>query len=244
MPGRAPSELPRHGLLRPGPGHDYADGRRLHVARRRLAGVPSTGPRSTAARSTTSTRAATGRRSCSSTASAARWQNWLLNIPELRARRTGCIAPDLPGFGESEMPREEISIRATRRWSTRCCDRARRSSGGGGRQLDGRLRRRRAGDRATRSGWSGWCSSRRPASSAELPARASRCCALARLSAGAAHAGARRSADRRHRYAAPRCARGAAARSSRYPRELAGPAAYELVAAARHARLPRPRWTR
>jgi pimeloyl-ACP methyl ester carboxylesterase len=39
-----------------------------------------------------------------------RWQNWLLNIPVfMRTHRV--IAPDLPGFGESEMPREEISIR-------------------------------------------------------------------------------------------------------------------------------------
>ena len=37
------------------------------------------------------------------------WQNWLLNIPAFTdAYRV--IAPDLPGFGESPMPREEISI--------------------------------------------------------------------------------------------------------------------------------------
>ena len=37
------------------------------------------------------------------------WQNWLLNIPAfLDTHRV--IAPDLPGFGESAMPREEISI--------------------------------------------------------------------------------------------------------------------------------------
>jgi pimeloyl-ACP methyl ester carboxylesterase len=37
------------------------------------------------------------------------WQNWLLNIPAFMDRYR-CIAPDLPGFGESEMPREDISI--------------------------------------------------------------------------------------------------------------------------------------
>ncbi|MGH2979719.1 MAG: alpha/beta fold hydrolase [Solirubrobacterales bacterium] len=37
------------------------------------------------------------------------WQNWLENIPHFgRSRRV--IAIDLPGFGESELPREEISI--------------------------------------------------------------------------------------------------------------------------------------
>ena len=38
-----------------------------------------------------------------------RWQNWLENIPRL-ARRHRVIALDLPGFGESELPQEEISI--------------------------------------------------------------------------------------------------------------------------------------
>jgi pimeloyl-ACP methyl ester carboxylesterase len=37
------------------------------------------------------------------------WQNWLENIPHL-ARRHRVIALDLPGFGESELPNEEISI--------------------------------------------------------------------------------------------------------------------------------------
>ena len=38
------------------------------------------------------------------------WQNWLLNIPAfMDAHRV--IAPDLPGFGESPMPREKISIK-------------------------------------------------------------------------------------------------------------------------------------
>jgi pimeloyl-ACP methyl ester carboxylesterase len=37
------------------------------------------------------------------------WQNWLENIPHL-ARRHRVIAMDLAGFGESELPQEEISI--------------------------------------------------------------------------------------------------------------------------------------
>jgi pimeloyl-ACP methyl ester carboxylesterase len=38
------------------------------------------------------------------------WQNWLLNIPAfMGAHRV--VAMDLPGFGESELPREEISIK-------------------------------------------------------------------------------------------------------------------------------------
>jgi pimeloyl-ACP methyl ester carboxylesterase len=38
-----------------------------------------------------------------------RWANWLENIPEF-ARDHRVIALDLPGFGDSEMPREKISI--------------------------------------------------------------------------------------------------------------------------------------
>jgi pimeloyl-ACP methyl ester carboxylesterase len=37
------------------------------------------------------------------------WKNWLENLPAA-ARHTRAIAVDLPGFGESEMPAEEISI--------------------------------------------------------------------------------------------------------------------------------------
>lgn len=37
------------------------------------------------------------------------WQNWLENIPRL-ARERRVIAPDLPGFGLSETPREDISV--------------------------------------------------------------------------------------------------------------------------------------
>jgi pimeloyl-ACP methyl ester carboxylesterase len=37
------------------------------------------------------------------------WQNWLENLPRIAQERR-VIAPDLPGFGLSEMPREDISI--------------------------------------------------------------------------------------------------------------------------------------
>jgi pimeloyl-ACP methyl ester carboxylesterase len=37
------------------------------------------------------------------------WQNWLENLPHF-ARTHRCIAMDLPGFGESEMPAEKITI--------------------------------------------------------------------------------------------------------------------------------------
>jgi 4,5:9,10-diseco-3-hydroxy-5,9,17-trioxoandrosta-1(10),2-diene-4-oate hydrolase len=38
------------------------------------------------------------------------WQNWLENLPHVAAAGCRVIAFDLPGFGESEMPREKISI--------------------------------------------------------------------------------------------------------------------------------------
>jgi pimeloyl-ACP methyl ester carboxylesterase len=37
------------------------------------------------------------------------WQTWLENLPHF-ARRHRCIAMDLPGFGASEMPAEDVSI--------------------------------------------------------------------------------------------------------------------------------------
>jgi pimeloyl-ACP methyl ester carboxylesterase len=38
------------------------------------------------------------------------WQNWLENVPRMAAEGRRVIALDLPGFGFSEMPREDISI--------------------------------------------------------------------------------------------------------------------------------------
>lgn len=49
------------------------------------------------------------------------WQNWLENLPHF-ARTHRVIAPDLPGFGASEMPRETISIAGYARFLDRLCD--------------------------------------------------------------------------------------------------------------------------
>lgn len=46
------------------------------------------------------------------------WQNWLEQLPEF-ARDHRCIAVDLPGFGESPMPREKISISGYAQWLDR-----------------------------------------------------------------------------------------------------------------------------
>jgi pimeloyl-ACP methyl ester carboxylesterase len=43
------------------------------------------------------------------------WQNWLLQLPEF-ARDHRVIAVDLPGFGASPMPRDDISISGYGRW--------------------------------------------------------------------------------------------------------------------------------
>jgi pimeloyl-ACP methyl ester carboxylesterase len=50
-----------------------------------------------------------------------RWQNWLLNIPQFMDTHR-VIAPDLPGFGESEMPAEEISISGYAKVIDALCD--------------------------------------------------------------------------------------------------------------------------
>src|SRR5215210_4241968 len=44
------------------------------------------------------------------------WQNWLENIPAVAQAGYRAIAVDLPGFGESEMPEEKISIGGYGRW--------------------------------------------------------------------------------------------------------------------------------
>ena len=49
------------------------------------------------------------------------WQNWLLNIPAFMATHR-CVALDLPGFGQSELPDGEISIRGFARTVDRLCD--------------------------------------------------------------------------------------------------------------------------
>ena len=98
-----------NGLLRPGPDDTYADGddstwrtidwpsmtRRVRVLGREVNVVDTGG---------------SGPPMVFVHGLGGRWQNWLLNIPAFMDTHR-CIALDLPGFGESEMPAEEISIR-------------------------------------------------------------------------------------------------------------------------------------
>jgi pimeloyl-ACP methyl ester carboxylesterase len=49
------------------------------------------------------------------------WQNWLLNIPAFMGSFR-VLAPDLPGFGRSEMPAGRISIQGFARVIDRLCD--------------------------------------------------------------------------------------------------------------------------
>ena len=50
------------------------------------------------------------------------WQNWLLNIPAFMETHR-CVAIDLPGFGQSPMPSEEISIPGFAATVDEICDR-------------------------------------------------------------------------------------------------------------------------
>jgi pimeloyl-ACP methyl ester carboxylesterase len=50
------------------------------------------------------------------------WRNWLENLPALAEAGYRVIAPDLPGFGHSEMPEERISIPGYGRWVEALCD--------------------------------------------------------------------------------------------------------------------------
>src|SRR3954471_20548941 len=50
------------------------------------------------------------------------WQNWLQNIPRAAAEGRRAIAVDLPGFGFSEMPDDEISISGFGRCVNSLCD--------------------------------------------------------------------------------------------------------------------------
>ena len=49
------------------------------------------------------------------------WQNWLENLPRFAQERR-VIAPDLPGFGDSEMPAEKISISRYGRFVEELCE--------------------------------------------------------------------------------------------------------------------------
>ncbi len=101
-----------------------------HTARRRSrTGARPTGAStctsssSTARGSTTSTSArATVPRSCFVHGLGGCWQNWLENLPRAALDRRA-IALDLPGFGRSEMPLDEISIQGYARVVDRFCER-------------------------------------------------------------------------------------------------------------------------
>jgi pimeloyl-ACP methyl ester carboxylesterase len=49
------------------------------------------------------------------------WQNWLLNIPAFMGTHR-CLAIDLPGFGQSELPAGDISINGFAHTVDRVCD--------------------------------------------------------------------------------------------------------------------------
>jgi pimeloyl-ACP methyl ester carboxylesterase len=49
------------------------------------------------------------------------WQNWLLTIPAFMDTHR-CVAFDLPGFGQSEMPEGELSIPGFAQTADRLCD--------------------------------------------------------------------------------------------------------------------------
>ena len=98
--------------------------------------------------------AQTARRWCSSTGSAASGRTgsrtsraWPWSAAPSRST--------CPGSGSPPMPAEQISISGYAEVVEAACQRPRPGNRGGRGQLDGRLRGRRAGDPATRSGWSG-----------------------------------------------------------------------------------------
>jgi pimeloyl-ACP methyl ester carboxylesterase len=113
--------LARNGLLRPGPDPDYADGddatwmdvdwpsylRREEIEGRSVNVVDTGGD---------------GPPLLFVHGLSGAWQNWLLTIPAFMATHR-CVALDLPGFGESEMPARDISIRGYARTVDRLCDR-------------------------------------------------------------------------------------------------------------------------
>ena len=50
------------------------------------------------------------------------WQNWLENMPRTAQERR-VLAPDLPGFGRSELPSEKVSVSGYGRWVDEFCER-------------------------------------------------------------------------------------------------------------------------
>ena len=135
-----------------------------------------------------------------------------------------CVAFDLPGFGASELPPEQVSIRGYGRWSTRC------ATGSGidrpvmvGNSMGGFVGAELAiafPTRVARSCWS------RPPGSRPSTSGASRCSPVARLWAAlTARAGAQRDTVVRR----PRLRRVALQALVRYPERLSVPLTEELV---------------
>ena len=121
-----------------GPDYDYG----RTAARRGSTSTgrrPSTGSRSTAARSTTSS-SARARRSSSSTASAPPGSRGSRSCRSSRAT-TAWWPWTCPASATPRCPREDISIEYYARWTVAAARRAGDRVGGGGGQLDGRLRR-------------------------------------------------------------------------------------------------------
>jgi pimeloyl-ACP methyl ester carboxylesterase len=113
--------LVRNGLIRPGPDPTYADGddatwmeidwasvtRRLEVDGRSVHVIDTGGD---------------GPPLLFIHGLGGVWQNWLLNIAAFKDSHR-CVALDLPGFGQSEMPEGEISIQRFARAVDAVCDR-------------------------------------------------------------------------------------------------------------------------
>ena len=129
--------------------------------RDRLARAPALGRRSTGG-PRTSSRSASGPPLVFVHGLSGSWQNWLEQHARVHATTTACIAVDLPGFGESPMPREKITISGYGRWLDALLDELDIEARRGRRQLDGRLHRRRDGDQVPARASSGSCSSPPP----------------------------------------------------------------------------------
>ena len=99
---------PQRACCGSGADETYADADDADLADRGLGRACSASSTSAAARSTCSTRAATGPALLWIHGLSANWQSWLLNIPQFMGTYR-CVALDLPGFGASDMPAERTS---------------------------------------------------------------------------------------------------------------------------------------
>ena len=100
---------PGHALLRPGADDTYADGDDSTWLSVDWPALTRVGGRARAAGERGRHAAATSPPLLFLHGLGGLWQNWLLNIPAFMGTHR-VIAPDLPGFGRSEMPAGRISI--------------------------------------------------------------------------------------------------------------------------------------